>query len=75
MLSKQQIKEHARAFILWREATSVNWQCTVAELARACGMNLSTVQKLSERRGWRLINGNDGHDRSPAIPVDRRMTQ
>lgn len=60
MQTQHQIKEHARAFAVWREAMAVDWDCTVSELANACAMDPSTVRKIVFKRGWNLNSGYAG---------------
>jgi len=50
-------KQEANDFIIWRAGTSVDWDCTITEIARETGLNQSTVGDACRRRGWRLLNG------------------
>ena len=51
-------KQEANDFIIWRAGTSVEWDCTIAELARETGLNQSVVGDACRRRKWRLLDGN-----------------
>lgn len=42
----------ANAYRIWREGSAVGWDCTVAELAEATGINLKTVRGHCLLRGW-----------------------
>ncbi|MBF9042973.1 hypothetical protein HKCCE4037_06525 [Rhodobacterales bacterium HKCCE4037] len=64
----------ARAFLVWRAGTSVDWACTVAELAEATGLTSDQVRPICRRRGWPVERdepgGGSGHGRAP---VDSAM--
>lgn len=47
----------AREFVIWREGSAVNWDCTVQELADATGINLSAVRSICDRKGWKCELG------------------
>ena len=51
-------KRKANEFVIWRAATSVNWDCTIAELAAETGLAPDTVRKTALRKGWELVNGH-----------------
>ena len=53
-------KRKANEFVIWRAATSVNWDCTIAELAAETGLAPDTVRKTALRKGWELVSGR--HD-------------
>jgi len=50
-------KRKANEFVIWRAATSVNWDCTIAELAAETGLTSETVRRTALRKGWELVNG------------------
>jgi hypothetical protein len=51
-------KRKANEFVIWRAATSVNWDCTIAELAAETGLTSNTVRKAALRKGWELVGGH-----------------
>ena len=62
MTRKSPISAQALDFMVWREAQSVGWDCTVSELASAIGRPYTTAREVAIRRGWleRLTHGNSG---------------
>lgn len=66
----------ATEFLIWRVATSVDWDCTVKDIADELGLDRSTVQHALKRRGWtsRVLkdSGGRGHDRVPVNWYMRR---
>lgn len=48
------IEAEANAFRIWREGSSVGWDCTAAELAEATGLTAATVRRHARARGWPL---------------------
>lgn len=51
-MTDHQITQHARAFLLWREGTAVNWDCTLAELAEAVDVPYRVAQHICLTRRW-----------------------
>lgn len=49
----QRIEYNAKCFLIWREATAVDWKCSPAELARATGVPRATVHDILRKRNWR----------------------
>lgn len=56
------IRNEARAFRIWREGHSVDWECSIAELAKATGINRSTVSRICRKRGWPVQQGKRDYD-------------
>ncbi|MEP2533531.1 hypothetical protein [Shimia sp.] len=54
------IEAEARAFRIWREGTSVGWDCTVRELAEALGIKTETVRRICRFRDWPVQAGQPG---------------
>ena len=52
----------ANDFLIWRAGNSVDWQCTVTEIAREVGLSLKTVAATCKRRGWKLLDGRYDND-------------
>jgi len=65
--------QRANDFIIWRAGTSVNWECTVQEIATETGIPPSTVSSTCRRKGWKLVHGNVGHDLSGRQSIDQIM--
>lgn len=42
----------ANAFRIWREGKSVDWCCTISELAEATGLTYACVRTHVRERGW-----------------------
>lgn len=56
-------KAAAREFMVWREAEAVSWDTSIGELAKALGMDKSTVRNIVVRRGWAgRLRGEKGSD-------------
>lgn len=68
-------KAMANDFLVWREASSVDWDCTIAELAEATGLEASTVGKILKGKGWRdrVLDGNKAT--FYRLPVDTAMIE
>ena len=50
------------AFLIWREGDALNWNCTRHDLARAIGLDYTTVCSIMRERGWALPSHPDrGH--------------
>jgi hypothetical protein len=49
---KKSYRREAQAFVIWREARSVDWKCTVSEIAEATGIAPSTVNEICRERKW-----------------------
>jgi hypothetical protein len=65
--------QRANDFIIWRAGTSVNWECTVQEIADETGIPPSTVSSTCRRKGWKLIHGNVAHGFSDRLSIDHIM--
>lgn len=63
------VKEEARAFMIWREARSVGWRCTVRELADATGLAYKTVYRIVRARKW-LLKEPEEDPVTPSLQVD-----
>jgi len=48
----KRLQGEATAFRIWRAAQSVDWDCTMAEIARELGMTPSAVHSTARRKGW-----------------------
>jgi len=57
------IKEQAKAFIIWREGTSVGWDCSIKDLAEATGLGPVDVSQIVRARGW-PVNPDDSRPES-----------
>ena len=51
-MSGRSIQQEARAFLIWREGKSVDWDCTVTELAEATGLAEHQVYHICMDRKW-----------------------
>lgn len=50
------VKREARAFLVWRTARELDWQCTCRELARLTGLRYDEVTAVCrERPHWRIL--------------------
>ena len=63
----------ANEFRIWRAAQSVNWNCTMHDLADETGLSYRTVWDTCRRKGWtgKLISGREGY--AGRMPVDVAM--
>jgi hypothetical protein len=52
--------QRANDFAIWRAGSSVNWECTNAEIAADTGLGATTVRDTRIRRGWKLTRDNYG---------------
>jgi hypothetical protein len=50
----------ANDFAIWRAGSSVNWECTAAEIAADTGLAANTVHNACKRYGWKLLHGRLG---------------
>lgn len=50
--SKASIGHQAKKFALWRAASSLNWECSIADAARVAGMDPQAAIKISYTYGW-----------------------
>jgi hypothetical protein len=50
--------QRANDFLIWRAGSSVNWECTVQEIADETGIPYSTVSFTCRSKGWKLVHGN-----------------
>jgi hypothetical protein len=46
------IKGAAAAFALWRAASSVKWDCTIAAAAREAGISAAAAHQIARAKGW-----------------------
>jgi hypothetical protein len=65
--------QRANDFLIWRAGTSVNWECTVQEIADETGLSASNVSATCRRKGWKLVHGKVGNDFSNRISIDHIM--
>jgi hypothetical protein len=65
--------QRANDFIIWRAGTSVNWECTVQEIADETGVHKSTVQRACIRRSWKTLPTDIGSGLRSRPSVDRLM--
>ena len=64
----------ATEFLVWRVATSVDWDCSVQDIADELGVTWVTVQKALKRRGWMSRVGKDhGNHDYERVPVNWYM--
>jgi hypothetical protein len=49
--------QRANDFLIWRAGSSVNWECTVQEIADETGLSASNVSFTCRRKGWKLVHG------------------
>ena len=56
-MTAKTIKQEARAFLLWREGTAVDWDCSTKELADATGVEYTEVLRICEARKWPITDG------------------
>jgi len=52
----QQVRREAKAFRVWREGTSVNWDCSLQDLSEATGVSYTVVRSLAAERGWPVVH-------------------
>lgn len=60
-------------FLVWRAATSVDWDCTIGDLAEETGLSRQTVIHVLARKGWRdrIAEGQGGY--ADRLAVDQAM--
>lgn len=51
-MTNRPFQQEARAFLIWRAAKPVNWECSYSDIARATGISYSAVHKICRQRGW-----------------------
>lgn len=63
----------ATEFLIWRVASSVDWDCSVQDIADELGVHIETVRAAFKRRGWygRIPKGPRGY--TGRTPVDWTM--
>jgi predicted DsbA family dithiol-disulfide isomerase len=61
-------------FLVWRAASSVNWDCTIGDLAEETGLSLQTVSNVLRRKGWRDRVNDDPYRHVDRLPVDHAMS-
>ena len=44
----------ANAYRIWAYANPLGWDCTVADIAEATGINVKTVGRTLHSKGWEL---------------------
>jgi len=42
----------ANEFLVWRAGSSVDWDCTIADIASEVGLTGTGVSAIMKRRGW-----------------------
>lgn len=52
----------ANEFLVWRAGTSVDWDCTVTEIASEVGLTHQAVSAIVKRRGWQVHQNGRGYD-------------
>lgn len=62
---KRSISAEAKAFLVWRAGESVNWECSIRDLARDTGMPIGTVNSIIYRRGWKCMEDGRAEGNSP----------
>ena len=64
----------ANEFRIWRAAQSVNWNCTMHDLADETGLSYRTVWDTCRRKGWtgKLISGREGNAGRVSVDVAMR---
>lgn len=51
------LRRKANEFRIWRAGQSVGWDCTATELAAELGLNINTIRRVCNQKGWELTNG------------------
>lgn len=66
-------RDQARAFLIWRCASAVEWTCTYGDISRVTGLTVPTIQRICLKRGWKTYRGRDKSDLESMhnLPVDR----
>ena len=59
----------ANEFAVWRACKSVDWQCTVQDVAQQTGLHRDTVSRIIRSRGWKL----EGDTTENHIGFEHRM--
>jgi hypothetical protein len=54
------IPQNARDFCIWRVGKSVNWKCTIREIAEETGLDRTTVTEACLRHGWPVRSNEEG---------------
>ena len=74
MTHNMTIKAMANDFIVWRAASSVNWDCTIGDIAEETGLCTLTVSNVLRRKGWRhRVNDADNLGSYERLSVDDAM--
>lgn len=63
--NKRDVAKEAKAFLIWREGRSVNWNCTAVELAEATGISPRYVRQICAERGWKIQRSEPGERSEP----------
>lgn len=58
----QRIQYNAKCFLIWREATAVDWKCSPRELADATRLDWTTVHNILKKRDWMCRLNYDNRD-------------
>lgn len=67
------IKHMANCFRIWRAGSSVDWNCTIADIADETGINSKTVADICRRKNWKTVEDNEGKNAS-RLSVDVAMS-
>ena len=51
-MPKKSPRTEAIAFMIWRYATPIEWNCTIPEVAEAIGKRQPVVRGIVIQRGW-----------------------
>ena len=46
-------RREAAAYMLWCAAKSADWECSVAEAARAAGLDVRLARHIVQGKGWK----------------------
>jgi predicted transcriptional regulator of viral defense system len=74
MTHNMTIKAMTNEFIVWRAASSVNWDCTIGDLAEETGLHPVTIASILRRKGWRDRVNDDPYRHVDRLPVDHAMS-
>lgn len=61
MAHHRTLSRMAAEFTIWRAAKSVDWGCTMQDLAGETGFSYDQVRQVCKRKGWteKLLSGRD----------------
>lgn len=66
-------QSRVREFLVWRLGESVDWDCTVSEVASDLGLSYEVVRRICLRRGWKTSEDFSHRSRSLRKGVDTLM--